>query len=123
MERAFSVNKETVADNLSQKATVARRVICDHVRKVGGVLNVSVTKDLMQSVSLSRKKCKQHLKQKKLEETTVEREQKRKRIQEEAEELNQQQKRMKLDLDSLHDTANTYYEKAESTGDISHVTK
>ena len=123
VERGFSVNKETVADNLSQKTIVARRVICDHVRAVGGVLNISITKDLMQSASLSRKRYNQHLKQKKQEKTTKEQEQKRKHVQEKVDELNQQQKRMKLDIDALHKTADTYYEKAESTGDITHVTK
>ena len=65
VERGFSVNKETIADNLIQKALVGWRVICDHVRTVGGVLNVSITKELMQSVSFSRKKYEQHLKQNK----------------------------------------------------------
>ena len=123
VERGFSVNKETIADNLSQKALVGRRVICDHVRTVGGVLNVSIAKELMQSVSFSRKKYEQHLKQNKQEKTTKEREQKRKHIQDEADELHQQQKRIKLDIESLRKTADTYYEKAESTGDLSHVTK
>ena len=54
----------------------------------------------------------QHLKQNKLAKTTKEREQKRKHIQEEADELNQQQKRIKLDIESLHKTADMYYEKA-----------
>ena len=89
VERGFSVNKETIADNVSQKTLVGRRVICDHVCTVGGVLNVSITKELMQSVSSSRKKYEQHLKQNKQEKKTKERDQKRKQIQEEADELHQ----------------------------------
>ena len=50
VERGFSINKEAVVDNLSQRSTVARRVVCDHVRSVGAVLKVSITKELMQSV-------------------------------------------------------------------------
>ena len=94
VERGFSVNKETIADNLSKKTPVGRHVVCDHVRTVGGVLSVSITKELMQSVSFSRKKYEQHLKQNKQEKSTKEKEQKRKHIQEEADELNQQQKRI-----------------------------
>ena len=56
VERGFSVNKETIADHLSQKALVGWRVICDHVRTVGGVLNVSITKELMQQFP-SVEKC------------------------------------------------------------------
>ena len=41
----------------------------------------------------------------------------------EVDELKHQQKRMKLDIDALNATADSYCEKAETTGDISHVTK
>lgn len=40
VERGFSVNRETIADNLSQKTLVGRRVIYDHVH-TGDLSNVS----------------------------------------------------------------------------------
>ena len=41
VERGFSVNKEVTIENLSEQSLVAQRTIVDHVRSVGGVLNVN----------------------------------------------------------------------------------
>ena len=42
VERGFSPNKEVMVD-IAQHSLVAQRVICDHVRSVGGVLKVHLT--------------------------------------------------------------------------------
>jgi len=63
LEREFSVSKEVVVDNLSQRSTEARRVICDHVRFIGGLLKAPLTKDVIQSVSSSRGKYEYHRQQ------------------------------------------------------------
>ena len=39
VERGFSVNKEIEVENLHEHSLVAQRIICDHLRAVGGVLN------------------------------------------------------------------------------------
>ena len=36
VERGFSVNKETSADNISQRTLVAKRVVYDHINAIGG---------------------------------------------------------------------------------------
>lgn len=42
VERGFSVNKETTADNIKERCLVGRRAICDHVASVGGIAKVIV---------------------------------------------------------------------------------
>ena len=47
VQQGFSVNKETEVENLHEHSLVAQRIICDHLRAVGGVLNVPVKKKLL----------------------------------------------------------------------------
>ena len=54
VERGFSVNKEVTIENLSEQLLVAQRTIVDHVRSVGGVLNVNYSKELLLSASGAR---------------------------------------------------------------------
>ena len=61
VERGFLVNKETSVDNISPRTVIAKRVVCDHINAVGGVLKVALAKELLQSASLSRRKYEQHL--------------------------------------------------------------
>ena len=49
VERGFSVNKEVMVDNLSQRSLIAQRVIHDHVRTQGGILTINVSKELLLS--------------------------------------------------------------------------
>ena len=46
VERGFSVNKETMQFNFKERSVVALRVINDHIRKSGGVLNMEINQDL-----------------------------------------------------------------------------
>ena len=46
VERGFSINKECSEDNQTTKGLIARRIVLDHVRCSGGVLNVKITKDV-----------------------------------------------------------------------------
>ena len=59
VERGFSVNKETSVDNVSPRRVIAKSVVCDHINAVGGVLKVALTKELLHSASLSRRKYEQ----------------------------------------------------------------
>lgn len=56
VERGFSSNKEVMVENLAQHSLVAQRVICDHVRSVGGVLNVFFSKELLLSAASGRQR-------------------------------------------------------------------
>lgn len=46
VERGFSTNKQTIADNLSNEGLVARRVVQDHIGLVGGVFQVDIDKKI-----------------------------------------------------------------------------
>ena len=56
VERSFSSNKGVMVENLAQYSLVAQRVICDHVRSVGGVLNVAFFKELLLSAASARQR-------------------------------------------------------------------
>ena len=87
------------------------------------MLKVGITKDLLKSASLSRKRYEQYLQDEKRKKTSDEQERKRKHLEDEVDNLKDQRKRIRLDIDALNSTADSYYEKAELTGDVSHVTK
>ena len=61
MERGFSVKKEIEVQNLHEHSLVAQNIICDHLKAVGGVLNLPITKKLLAAAASSRQKCEKHL--------------------------------------------------------------
>ena len=56
VERGFSSNKEVMVEKRAQNSLVAQRVICDHVRSVGCVLNVAFSKELLLSAASARQR-------------------------------------------------------------------
>ena len=65
IERGFSVNKEVVIENQQTKSLIARRLIKDHIIQAGGILQVSITKQMMISVRSARSRYSQYLADKK----------------------------------------------------------
>ena len=61
VERGFSVNKAVETVNMEGETMIAHRLICDHVNNVGGVDQVSLSKELMMSCSQARTKYRNHL--------------------------------------------------------------
>ncbi|CAH3038939.1 unnamed protein product [Pocillopora meandrina] len=122
-ERGFSVNKEIEVENLHEYSLVAQRIICDHLRAVGGVLNVPITKKLLAAAASSRQKYEKHLQDQRDKKKTHEEQRKRKHALDEIEELKEKKKRMKLDVDSLLKSADDLSFKAEATGQLTFVTK
>ena len=61
VERDFSINKEMEVENLKEHTIIAERLVCDHVRNVGGILNVELGKPLLLSVKLSRQRYERYL--------------------------------------------------------------
>lgn len=123
VERGFSVNKEVEVEHMKAESLVAQRLICDHIRAVGGVLNVPVTKKLLVSASMARQKYEGFLQDERKKKKTEQEQAKRKHVLEELEELKKLKKRIKLDIDSLTKSADDFCEKAELTGNLTHVTK
>ncbi|KAJ4934609.1 hypothetical protein JOQ06_007395 [Pogonophryne albipinna] len=58
VERGFSINKELIVENQKVASLVAQRLIVCHIRSVGGVTNVQLTKELLNSVSGARQRAR-----------------------------------------------------------------
>lgn len=123
VERGFSVNKEIEVENLREHSLVAQRIICDHLRAVGGVLNVPITKKLLAAAASSRQKYEKHLQDQRDKKKTDEEKRKRKHVLDEIGELKEKKKRMKLDIDSLVQSADDLGVKAEETGKLNLIAK
>ena len=108
---------------MHEHSLVAQRIICEHLKAVGGVLNVPITKKLLAVAASSRKKYEKHLQDQKDKKKTDEEQRKRKHVLDEIEELKGKKKRMKLAIDSLVKSADDFSVKAEETGQMTFVTK
>ena len=123
VERGFSINKEVEVENLKEKSLVAQRLVCDHVKSVGGLFNVELNKSLLLSVRLSRQKYEKYLEQEREKAKTVQEKTKRKSSLEEIEEIRRKRKRMDSDIQSLNEAADGLCTKAEATGKLTFVTQ
>ena len=56
VERGFSVDRNVEKQNLKEETFVSVRVICDHIRAVGGLVDVKIDKALLCSASSARSK-------------------------------------------------------------------
>lgn len=113
VERGFSVNKEVECENLKQQNVVAQRIICDHVRMCGGVLNVAMTNQLLVSAASARQKYTAYLEREREEKKTADQQRKRKHVLEELEDLKKKKKQAKLDQEALEKKADTLSVEAE----------
>ncbi|KAL5457619.1 hypothetical protein EMCRGX_G034900 [Ephydatia muelleri] len=123
IERGFSVNKKVVIENQQTKNLIARRLIKDHIIQAGGILQVSITKQMMISVRSARSRYSQYLADKKECEVKERAHMKRKAELDAIEELRMKTKRLKSDIDALHISVKKYAEKCETTGDLTYIAK
>ena len=110
VERGFSVNRQIEEVNLQHKSIEAQRVICDEVDYRGGILNVPLTNELFVSVSTSRQKCPQDLKENREEKVTAN---KRKAGNEEINKLFEAKKQKIAEVASCKKAADKLARKAE----------
>ena len=98
VDRGFSVNKEVEAENLDTSTVAAKRLICDHVRAVGGLMNVDIhNKQLHVSCSIARQRYFSYLDdQKKLKEDEG-KSCKRKAIADEVDDLKSKKHKLQID--------------------------
>ena len=61
VERGFSINKNTVDDNLSETGLIVRRKVIDHISSVGGVMKITIDKSLILAAAGARHKYEQYL--------------------------------------------------------------
>lgn len=118
VERGFSVNKETTADNMKKESLVSRRLVVQAVRAAGGVTSVLVTKELLCYASSACSKYHDHLDQQRKEEAQKQVAQKRKLEEGKIEELKKKLKLVEDDASSLEQAANSRAEEAEKKGKL-----
>lgn len=121
VERGFSVNRQVEVENMKHETLVAQRVICDHVKTVGGILNVELSKKLLLSCKMERQKYDQYLESEREKRKSVAEKRKRKDLLDEIEEIKKKKKRMESDILSLTKSADSLYEKVEVTGKMEFV--
>ena len=123
VERGFSSNKEVMVENLAQHSLVAQRVICDHVRSVGGVLNVVFSKELLLSAASGRQRYHTALDEKRRENEATRRSDRKRSLLDKISTLKEKKRRLETDFEALKNSADRYAEKAESTGRLTLIAK
>lgn len=123
VERGFSVNRQIETENMSDQTTVARRIICDHVAAVGGILNVTINKQLLLSASSARQRYFQHLDDQKKEKAEREQRGVKRKLVDEVESVKKRVKQIKIDIDELFNSADKMALKAETVGNLTMLTK
>ncbi|XP_074658438.1 uncharacterized protein LOC141911339 isoform X1 [Tubulanus polymorphus] len=113
VERGFSVNKQIEVENLANESYEAQRMIVDHIRSVGGVLKVQITKELLLSASQAYSKYKAYLEKCKADSEKSARGIKREAECDELEKLKRKKKLLEIDIESLTTSANKFIEQAE----------
>lgn len=116
VERGFSVNKEVEVKNLQAKSLVAQSLVCDYVTSCGGVLEVPLTKELLQSVQRSRQRYSIYLEEQRQLKKTSQQNMKRQQVMDGLESLKKRQKLTEEDIDSLEKSADDLALKAEMSG-------
>ena len=116
VECGFSSIKEGMVENLAQHSLVAQRVICDHVRSVGGVLNVVFSKELLLSAASGRQRYHTAIDEKRRENEATRRSERKRSLLEEISTL-------EIDFEPLKHSADSYANEAESTGRLTLIAK
>ena len=123
VERGFSINKEMIVENQKEMSLVAQRLIVDHVRSVGGVNKVEISKELLLSAARARQKYHGYLDEEKRKKERQGIDLKRKALTDELDDLKKKRARMETDISALQKSADEYAEKAEATGQLTFITK
>ena len=123
VERGFSSHKEVIVANLAQHSLVAQRVICDHVRSVGGVLNVVFSKELLLSAASGRQRYHTALDEKRRKHEATRRSERKRSLLDEISTLKEKKRRLETDFEALKHYADSYADKAESTGRLTSIAK
>jgi len=123
VERGFSINKEVSEQNMSEETLVAKRCIKDHIKSIGGLQCVTVTKELLQYAKTARQSYHNHLEQSKVEKERRKKGEKRKEIQEELKILRKKAKCLEECVCLLNADAEKAADKAEHLQSIPHITQ
>lgn len=123
VERGFSVNKEVSEQNILENNLVARRIIKDSVKSIGGLRSVLITKELLTFARDARKKYQQHLDDVKADNEKKKKGEKRKEIEEEIDTIRKKMKMTESTISLLTKDADRAAERAEQLESFAHISK
>lgn len=118
VERGFSVNREIEVENMKERTLVAQRIISDHVSNVGGLTNVSITKELLLSASSARQRYRSFLEDEKKQKEYLLHGEKREALLEELDELKMTKNLIELNISGLLSSADDLAAKVEQLGQV-----
>ena len=102
VERGFSINKQAEEVHLQAETFVAKRIICDHVRYMGGIDQVDVVcRELLLAASSVRQKYNLYLEESKKTPEAEQSDRKRKAMSDQIEELKKKKARLQQDISPL----------------------
>ena len=112
-----------MSDNMEELTIIAQRAITDHLRSIGGVQNLVMTKELLLSASSGRQKYHAYLDEERKKEEGKKKSEKRKAAFDEIDALKVKRKRVESIRTELVASSDEYAQKAESLGKIQLVAK
>ena len=122
VERGFSVNRQTMDQNLSAEGLVARRLVKDYVISVGGIKNVTVNSQMLKAASAAHTKYFCASEDKKAA-SAMSQNRKRKQVEEDLESLKKKRKSLIDDVASLEKSADDMAQKAEAARSVKYITQ
>ncbi|KAJ8386093.1 hypothetical protein AAFF_G00176870 [Aldrovandia affinis] len=123
VERGFSVNKNITVTNMKEITLIAQWVIVDHLHHVGGVANVGMTKELLQSAGCARQRYHVYLNEEKKKREHTQQTQKRKVVQDEVNQLKVKIRKLQTNINALLTSADELAVEAEATDKITVLAK
>ena len=123
VERGFSINKQVMVENLSQKNLKCRRMIKDHLASVGGLKGVTLTPELLKSAASARSRYVAYLDQQDMEKESLSKKRKSEEIMQELEKMRKRQKGIEQDIKALEKSSEEAAIRAETSRNISYLTK
>ena len=122
VERGFSVNKETMSENMAEHTLVAKRVVKDYLLSMGGkVADLKLTPALLSAAVSGRQRYQQFLDEEKRKTVREQGRQKRKADMNELDTMQAEKKRLENSIKALQDSTDQYAEDAERTGKVAMV--
>ena len=123
VERGFSINKQMERGNLCEETFIAQRLVNDHVKAVGGVMGVTLTKELLVSCSAARSRYTAFPEKMQHERLSSAESNKRKSNVDEIDVLRSKRSRLESDIKDLTSCADDFAVRAEQDRDFGLVTK
>ncbi|KAH9378447.1 hypothetical protein HPB48_018155 [Haemaphysalis longicornis] len=123
VERGFSVNKQVAVENLAELSYISQRVICEAVKIHGGLLNVSISKELKASVRQARHRYAAYLDEQKKQALSRQATSKRKELEQELDKMQERKSKLQKTLKCLLESADCFSEEAEAKNDLTYLVK